>query len=214
MSGYKITKGDDRFLPITITRENAISRGRYIRNIEYRKTDKAEWLNVEIIDNEGNVARKSYFPPILGSLYVPDKEKLKKEQEAFTRAMSHITKLFLGTDYEVEGVETFAQFCNKIIEDLGKTYHGKELRMKLVYDSKNKPTLPKFPVFIEDPELVSDLNTRMKLTDFDKVVQVAVVMDSDTKDIPNTTKVITAKDMLDMPDKADSDPVGEDGLPF
>jgi len=183
MSEYGIKSGDGGLLPIVVTKDNAISRGRYINKIEYRKTDKAEWLNVEIVDKNNCVARKSYFPPNkIGSMYVPDKAAFDKELDKFNRTMKNLTNVLLSPSYETGPVASFGEFCNRIIADIGKSYHKKELRIKLVYDKKNRPTLPTWPTMFEDPSLISDENTKMKITEYDKVTPVAIAMDEDKKD--------------------------------
>jgi len=181
MSGYGIKRGEGRFSPIVINKDNAISRGRFISKIEYRKTDKAEFLTIEIKDNAGNTARRSYFPPKLG-VYIKDAEQLKKEENKFNRTMEDLTKVLLSPNYETGEVATFEEFCNKIIADIGKSYYDKELRVKLVYDKKNRPTLPNYPVMFEDPTIVSDNNTKMQITQWDKVEPTEVKMDEDIKE--------------------------------
>jgi hypothetical protein len=200
MSDYGIKSGEGSTLPIVVTKENAISRGRYINKLEYRKTDKAEWLNIEIVDKDGYTAKKSYFPPNkIGSMYVPDKAAFDKELDKFNRTMKNLTNVLLTPSYETGPVATFGEFCNKIISDIGKSYYKKELRVKLVYDKKNRPTLPTWPTMFEDPSLISDDNTKMKVTEWDKVTPVAIAMDQDKKD-----------DGIDLPKSKKTD----DGLPF
>lgn len=179
MSGYGFKKGEGRSLPIVINKDNAIARGRFIKNIEYHKTDKAEYLTIEVRDKDGNTARRSYFPPKIG-LYIKDAEQLKKEQSKFNRTMENLTTVLLSSNYETGEVDTFEQFCNKIISDIGKSYYGKELRIKLVYNSKNFPTLPNYPVMFEDPTLVSDDATKMKITEWDHVEPAEIKMDEET----------------------------------
>jgi hypothetical protein len=195
MSGFGFKKGEGRSLPIVITKENSVARGRFIDKIEYRKTDKAEFLTIEIVDKAGNTARKSYFPPNkIGSLYIPDQAAYDKEMDKFNKTMKNLTNVLLSKDYETGDVATFEQFCNKIISDIGKSYANKELRIKLVYDKKNYPTLPKWPTMFEDPTLISDTDTKMSVNEkWDKVEPTVIVMDEDK-----------------LPDKEKED----DGLPF
>jgi hypothetical protein len=182
MSGYGFKRGEGRTLPIVVTKDNAISRGRFINKIEYRKTDKAEFLTIEVIDKAGFTARKAYFPPNkVGSLYVPDQTTFDKELQKFNRVMKNLTNVLLTKDYETGDVATFEQFCNRVILDIGKAYYNKELRIKLVYDKKNQPTLPNYPTMFEDPSLVSDENTKMTITQWDKVEPTEVEMDKDVK---------------------------------
>lgn len=207
MSGFGFKKGDGGALPIVITKENCISRGRYISNIEYRRTEKAEFLTISMVDKAGNTARKSYFPPNkIGSLYVPDKAAYDKEMDKFNRTMRNLTNVLLSPDYETGDVASFEEFCNKIIADIGKSYIKKELRIKLVYDKKGWPTLPVWPTMFEDPTLISDDNTKMKVTEYDKVVPPEIKMDEDPKPAPDLKKNDAAN-----PEKNGD---GLDDLPF
>ena len=200
MSGYGFKRGEGSALPIVVTKDNAIARGRFINKIEYRKTDKAEFLTIEVIDKAGNTARKSYFPPNkIGSQYVPDQAAFDKEMDRFNKTMKNLTNVLLGKDYETGSVATFEQFCNRIISDIGKSYANKELRVKLVYDKKNYPTLPAWPTMFEDPTLISDVDTKMKITQWDKVEPIVIVMD---KDVEQKCTTEPKKDLL------------EDDLPF
>jgi hypothetical protein len=184
MSGYGVKRGGEgKKLPIVINKDNAISKGRYINNIEYRKTDKAEFLTIEVIDKAGMTARKSFFPPKMGTGFVKTQADFEKEQGKFNRVMKNLTNVLLSTDYETGEVATFEAFCNKIISDIGKSYYNKELRIKLVYDKKNWPTLPNYPTMFEDPTKVSDGESKMTLTQWDKVEPTVVEMD---KDVPIT----------------------------
>jgi hypothetical protein len=200
MSGYGFKKGEGRALPIVINKDNAIARGRFINKIEYRKTDKAEFLTIEVIDKAGNTARKSYFPPNkIGSQYIPDQAAFDKEMSKFNRTMKNLTNVLLSTDYETGDVATFEQFCNRIILDIGKAYANKELRIKLVYDKKNQPTLPTWPTMFEDPTLISDANTKMTITQWDRVEPIEIKMDEDKK-----------PDLENLPEKKET----ENDLPF
>lgn len=186
MGDYGFKRGEGSTLPITINEENAISRGRFINRIEYSKNDRGEYLVIEIMDKAGHSARAFYSPPKKGAGFIKTDEELKKEQSRFNRMMENLTKTILGSDYETGDVDSFESFCKKVISDLGRSYYRKELRVKLVYDTKNRPTLPKWPVMFEDPILISDENTKMKITKWDRVAPVEVKMDEDKKedDIP------------------------------
>lgn len=194
MSGYGVKRGEGRSLPIVINKDNAIARGRYIRNIEYRKTEKAEFLTIEVIDKDGMTARKSYFPPQLGKGYVKTKEDFDKEQNKFNRVMKNVTSVLLSSDYETGVVDSFESFCNKVISDIGKSYYNKELRIKLVYDKKNFPTLPAWPTMFEDPTKIADSDTKMTITQYDKVEPTVLEMDIDT----TPASVPEKKDDLDQ----------------
>ena len=180
MSGYGFKRSGEKRTPMIITKDNAISRGRSISNLEYNKTDKAEYFRIEVVDKSGNYARKSYFAPVIGQGFIKTEEDLVKEQDKFNRVMRNLTNVFLGPKYETGEVNSFENFCKKVIADIGKSYYEKELRVKCVYDGKNRPTLPNFPTIFEDPSIISDDDTKMKITQWDKVETTAVEMDAET----------------------------------
>lgn len=185
---YGFKKGSGSFSPIEITKENAISRGRYISNIEYRKTDTAEWIQISIIDRDGRTARRSYFPPKMGQGYTNSEEQFDKEMGKLNGVMANLAKTFLGDDYETGEVATFEAYAKKIISDIGNKYSKKELRIKLVYDNKNRPSLPSYGRIFEDPIKVPDNETKLTLYIRDRVEQVVVKMDADDLDITKVKK--------------------------
>jgi hypothetical protein len=205
MSDYGFKKGDGgKATPIVITKDNAIARGRFINKVEYRRTDKAEFLTIEVRDGAGNTARKSYFPPIIGKGFIKNKEDQEKEITKLNRVIKNLTTVFLGKDYETGPVSSFEGFCNKVIADLGKVYYNRELRVKLVYDKQNRPTLPTYPPTFEDPTLISDNDTKLVITQWDKVEATEVVMDTDKTpeiELKGTTDTIAEqkKDEDDLP---------------
>jgi hypothetical protein len=178
MSEYGFKKGEGRTLPMVISKTNAISRGRFVNKIEYIETEKAEYLTIEVIDKAGNTARAVYFPPKKG-MYIKTDEDLKKEQRRINAVLENLTKTLLGSEYETGDVDSFKAFCKKVISDIGRSFFKKELRVKVVYDNKNRATLPKWPVIFEDPTVISDENTKMKITQWDKVEASEIKMDTD-----------------------------------
>jgi hypothetical protein len=192
---YGIKKGSGSFSPIEITRENAISRGRYISNIEYRKTDTAEWVQISIVDKDARTARRSYFPPKMGVGFTNSQEQFDKEMGKLNGIMANLAKTFLGDDYETGEVNTFEEFVKKVISDIGNKYYKKELRIKLVYDSKNRPSLPSYGRVFEDPITVPDNMTKLMINVRDRVEQVIVKMDDDGLDISKEKKVEDEDDL-------------------
>jgi hypothetical protein len=205
---YGIKRGEGNVDPIVITKDNAISRGRFISNLEFRKSDKGQWFSIDVRDKEGKGARKSYFPPVLGSQYIQTQEVYQKELRKFNSMMRNLTDVLLSKKYETGPVSSFEEFCNKVISDIGKSYVGKELRIKLVYDSKNKPTLPAWPLMFEDPIQVSDLESKMKLTEWDKTTPAEIAMDSEPGFGLGPQAAKAAEEIVVPPKKS------EDDLPF
>jgi len=188
---YEVRKGG-AYKPMVITSENAISEGRYLSRIEFRKTDKAKWLLLEVRDKDGGVARKSYFEPKLGSGFVTTQEILNKEQGKFSGVLQSLVRAMLADGYETGKIESFDEFCLKVQHDIPESLFNKELRVKCIYDKSGNPTLPSFGVVFEDPIRVPKDKSRMKVTERDIVAKIEV--DPDT--IPPTS------------------PVNKDDLPF
>lgn len=196
---YGIKKGSGQGNPIVITRESAISEGRFISNLEYRKTETAEYLSVSVTDKTGRFVRRSYFPPKMGVGFVNSTEIFDREQGKLNRVIENIAKVFLGNDYETGEVKSFEEFCKKVVTDIGSAYVDKELRIKLVYDSKGRVTLPGYAPIFEDPTIIAADVSNLKIGVRDRVEQVEIKMDDDKED-----------DGLTLPKKTTS----EDDLPF
>lgn len=181
---YEVRKGG-AYKPMVITSENAISEGRFLSRIEFRKTDKAKWLLLEVRDKDGGVARKSYFEPKLGSGFVTTGEILAKEQGKFSGVMQSLVRAMLSDSYTTDKIESFDEFCLKIQHDIPESLFNKELRVKCIYDKSGNPTLPAFGVVFEDPTRVPKDKTRMRISDKDIVTKVEV----DPETIPDTSPV-------------------------
>ena len=78
-----------------------------------------------------------------------------------------------------------------------------------MYNSKNQPSLPNWPTMFEDPIVVSEEMSKMKITEHDKVAPVAVAMDSEPSTSTIPSKSILADDIPMPPAKN----TGDD-LPF
>ncbi len=180
------------YKPMVITSENAISEGRYLSRIEFRKTDKAKWLLLEVRDKEGGVARKSYFEPKLGSGFIKTDADFVKEQGKFSSVLQSLVRAMLSDGYETGKIESFDEFCLKVQKDIPEALFNKELRVKCIYDKSGNPTLPTFGVVFEDPIRIPKDKSRMKITERDVVAKIEV----DPETIPNTS------------------PVNKDDLPF
>lgn len=188
---YEVKKGG-AYKPMVITSENAISEGRYLSRIEFRKTEKAKWLTLEVRDKDGGVARKSYFEPRMGN-FIDTPEKLTKEQTKFNGVMQSLTRAMLSDSYETGKIDSFEEFCIKIQHDIPDSLFNKELRVKCIYDKNNNPTLPAFGVVFEDPIKVPLDKSRIKMSDRDVVTKIEV--DKDEVIIPAATTVITKDDL-------------------
>jgi len=188
---YEVKKGG-AYKPMVITSENAISEGRYLNRIEFRKTEKAKWLTLEVKDKDGGIARKSYFEPKMGN-FIDTPEKLAKEQGKFSGVMRSLTRAMLSDNYETGKIDSFEEFCLKIQHDIPDSLFNKELRIKCIYDKNNNPSLPNFGVVFEDPTKVPLEQSKIRMSDRDIVEKIEV--DEDVADVPTTTAPITKDDL-------------------
>jgi hypothetical protein len=187
---YEVKKGG-AYKPMVITKENAISTGRYLSRIDFRKTEKAKWLTLEVTDKDGGKARKSYFEPRMGG-FIDTPEKLTKEQTKFNGVIQSLIKAILSDSYETGKIDSFEDFCLKIQHDIPESLFAKELRVKCIYDKTGNPTLPAFGVVFEDPIKVPLEKSKIKMSDRDIVVKVE--MDKDA--LPETKTVEISTDDL------------------
>lgn len=174
------------YKPMVITPANAISTGRFLSRLEFRKTDKAKYFIIEVIDEDGGTARKTFFEPKLQG-FVDTPEKVDKEISKFTGVVQSLVKALLPDDYDTGKIESFEEFCMKVQKDVPNDLFAKELRVKCIYDKNGNPTLPSFGTVFEDPKKVSEEKTRIKLFDRDRLEKV--VLDED----PATT--VTTDDL-------------------
>ena len=175
---YEVKKRNE-YRPMEITKENAISI-RYINRLEFRKNDNYKYLVVEVRDENGGIARKSYFEPKISQV-IKTQEDLEKAQGKFNGVIQSLTKAAISKDYETTSFDSFEEFCLKIISDVPKTAFSKPLRVKCLYDKKGNPTLPTYGVVFEDPTIVSEDKSRIKI--FDNDILTKVEMDTDVENI-------------------------------
>ena len=172
--------------PMVINAKNAIARGRYLHKLEYKSGDTYELFTIEVIDKENGTARKSYFNPEKSmQAFAKEPEYIKKQQGKFNSVIGSLTSALLGSEYETGQVSNFKEFCEKIMADIPKSLFRKELRVKVVLDKQDRPTLPPFGAIFEDCSVVSDADSKLEIRDpWDKVepsgeVAPAVAMDKD-----------------------------------
>lgn len=168
------------YKPMVITPENAISTGRFLSRLEFRKTEKSKYFIVEVTDNDGGTARKIYYEPKMMG-FTDTEEKLTKEVGKFTNVIESLVKAVLPDDYSTGKIESFEDFCTKVQRDVPAESFSKELRVKCIYDKNGNPTLPSFGVVFEDPKKVTEEKTRIKIFDRDRLEKVAMDEDASPK---------------------------------
>jgi len=184
--------------PIEVSPETSIATGRYLDKLEYRKTDKSEFLIVGVRDKAGKTASKIYFAPKIGG-FIKTEEDLSKEQTRFSRILQNLTRSLLGEEYETGAVSSFEMFCKKVIADIPTSLYNKELRIKVILDKNNRATLPTGSPIFEDPIRVSPEDSKLKVYPKEKVVKSEVVMDEDPDE--KSVKKTEVDDFDDLPFK-------------
>lgn len=188
---YEVKKRNE-YRPMEIDEKNAISI-RYLNRIELRKNDNYKYLVVEVRDENGGIARKSYFEPKISQI-IKTQEDLEKAQGKFNGVMQSLTKAVIDNNYETTAFESFEDFCLKVISDIPKSGFSKPLRVKCLYDKKGNPTLPMYGVVFEDPAIVPKDKSRIKI--FDNDVFTKVEMDTDAEKIDLSVEDTKATDDL------------------
>lgn len=183
---YSISK---RKGPMSITEDNAIDTGRFLNRVEYRCTDAdVEFFTIEIIDREGFTARKSYFKPEIGKGFIKDEEELQKQQQKFSRVMKNLMFVLHGSDFETGQVSGFKEFCDIIRENITHSMMKKEMRVKVVLDKDNRPTLPNYPLIFEDAN-VSPEDSKLRILEYDKVNPSVNEEEFDKDSKPSTSTI-------------------------
>jgi len=153
---------------IQVTKETAIAAGRFIKELSAGTTDNGyEYLDVIVEDDKEASAKKRYFKPVMGDI-LKTKVELENAESKFSRVVANISRRFLGESYTLPKMPTFLEFVNKIIADIGDKYKDVELRVKVVLDKNNFPTLPNYaPIF--ELASVPQGESKLKIASFDKV---------------------------------------------
>lgn len=174
---YEVKKRNE-YRPMEINESNAISI-RYLNRIEFRKNDTYKFLVVEVRDENGGIARKSYFEPKLSGI-IKTQEDLEKAQGKFSGVIKSLTKAVISSEYETKSFDSFEEFCLQIISDIPKEGFSKPIRTKCVYDKKGNPSLPAYGIVFEDPAVVPVDKSRIKISENDILTKVEMDTDAST----------------------------------
>lgn len=181
---------------IQVDRTTAISTGRYLENIEYGVTDNGnKFIEVTVREKDGKTASRKYFEPTIDGNYVKTEEELEKVGNKFNTLMANLTRRFLGDNYVVENVSSFEEYCKRIAADIKRVpgWDKKEMRVKVVLNKDDYPTLPGYAPAFEDAS-VPLAESKLKIGQYDKVESDNVTPDADTN-------AATEEDLEDLRDK-------------
>jgi len=157
-----------------------IETGRFIEKLEFINGPNGDYFEVGMIDNAGRTVTGRYYEPRLDGGYIKTDGDLKKKRGQISKVLANLSRKFLGENYIMEQKESFAAFCEAILESIGDKYKGVELRTKVILNSKNFPTLPSYAPIWEDPKNIPDSETKLVINSIDKVTASAAEADRDT----------------------------------
>lgn len=127
------------------------------RHLEFAVDQSRETLNAE-----------KYYERLVKAGKTPEDPKpvfiQKYVKSVFTNLSSRVkhimSKYIPEKDTLITGVTTFEQFSNAVVSKLGNSYVDVKVRLKLIFNSKDYPTFPKYPNFIE---LQTDAASALKI---------------------------------------------------
>ena len=137
---------------IQVTPETAIATGRFIKEMKFEENGGNPYFEIIVSNKEDQTANRRYYEPKIDGTYVQDEAGLKKAAAKFNGVMANIARRFLGDAYVTQGVTSFESLCKKVIADIGTKHINKELRVKVILNKENYPTLPGYSPIFENIE--------------------------------------------------------------
>lgn len=116
-------------------------------------------------DNTYYPISRRYYEPKMGG-FVDTEDKLVKAVNRFNSVMANISRNLLGNKYTVVGVKTFDEFIMKVKRDLQAAINKVPVRLVVVLNNNDFPTLRSFSPVIESMSIVP---SKLALSRFDKI---------------------------------------------
>ena len=135
---------------IQVTPETAIAVGRFIKEIKFEENEGNPYMEIVVTNAQEQTAGRRYYEPKIDGSIIKNEADFKKAITKFNGVAANLARRFLGESYKPEGVKDFTSLCKTIIKDIGNKYVNKELRIKLILNNKNYPTLPTYAPIFED----------------------------------------------------------------
>jgi hypothetical protein len=110
------------------------------------------------IDNDREKKNaEAYYDRLVKAGKTPDQVKplfvqtyIKRVYTDQASRIKHIMSKFIPeAQCLISGVSTFEAFSNAVVKTLGSSYEGVKLRLKLIYNSKDYSTFPRWADFVE-----------------------------------------------------------------
>jgi hypothetical protein len=152
---------------IQVTPETAIATGRFIKELKFEENEGNPYIEISVVNVQGQTANRRYYAPKIDGTYTKTEEDLKKAVVKFNSLMANLSRRFLGESYKPAGVADFSSLCKVIIKDIGTKYVNKELRVKVILNKDNFPTLPAYAPVFED---VATVPSKLVINKVDNVV--------------------------------------------
>jgi hypothetical protein len=153
---------------IQVTPETAIAAGRFIKEIKFEENEGNPYMEIVVTNALDQTAGRRYYEPKVDGSIIKNDADFKKAITKFNGVAANLARRFLGETYKPEGVKDFTSLCKTIIKDIGNKYVNKELRIKLILNNKNFPTLPTYAPIFED--VTTNPSKLVVNTAFDTVV--------------------------------------------
>lgn len=139
--------------------------GAIFRHLEFPIDNDREKLNAETYYKK--LVKEGKTPDDPMPVYVANYVKRAYKDQA-SRIKHIMSKFIPEAECLITGVSTFDQFSAAVISVLGDKFKNTKVRLKLIYNSKDYATFPKYPNFIE---IQGDTPTALKLSPRDRVTK-------------------------------------------
>ena len=139
-----------------------------ISKLEVVTNDMGTYLDVEVVNPQGQTANQRYYEPTIGKAGVTE-ENVGWKQAGVVAIVKNIASMFLPANYTVPAQPTFAAFLNKVVADIGTKINNVEVKTIIVYNNKDFPSLRPYGLIFEsmantDPSKSLVISDKDKLT--------------------------------------------------
>jgi len=192
MSQYGVTnqtsESSSNFIQVDVT--SAIAAGRFIKDLSIGKGESGNpYFEVTIVDRTGATAARRYFEPTIDGNYIKDQKDLDKTVKKLNAVIANLARRFRGETYVTAPTDSFESYIQAVIKDIKSVtgWDKKELRIKVILNTQDYPTLPSYAPIFEDAA-VPLAESKLKITRFDRVTGDATYPDTDPGDVDTEIK--------------------------
>ena len=181
---------------IQVDRLTCIATGRYLDEVETGKTDDGvPFLQISVRENDGKTAQRRYFEPRIDGEYINNEKDLEKAENKFNALVANLMRIFYGDNYDTGEVDSFETYVKKIESDVKRSpgWNKREMRVKLVLNPKDYPTIPSYAPVFEDAKIPL-AESKLKIGPYDRIEKAEVKADEDRE--PTPEEVENQKDVF------------------